>query len=285
MSVGFGYLGPYRLLNCVHTGQTSRLWQAYDDRARKYVAVKTLLDNYRRDREQVQLLKWEYAVGHKLSSELVVNIERYGKDHGSPYLMMEWFAAPNLKQRINRGLDTYAAILPEIIAGMADSVAYLNSTGWIHRDVKPDNFLVADDGTTKLLDFALARREKRGIAKLFAGKGKPQGTASYMSPEQIRGKAVDSRSDVYSLGCAMYELLAGRPPFTGVSVSDLLNKHLRAAPPPVTIANGNVTPELSSLLQQAMAKDPARRPESSQKFAKLVKNTRPLRRVTKKVEE
>ena len=192
---------------------------------------------------------------------------------------MEWFSAPNWKQRINRGLDSYTDILRNVIVDAAESVAYLNQQGWIHCDVKPDNFLVSDEGQVKLIDFALARRQKGGFSKLIARKTKIQGTASYMSPEQILGKPVDSRSDVYGLACTIFECLTGRPPFTGISVNDLLQKHLQGALPPPLAANSNITPEMASLLHMGMAKSPDKRPQSSTDFAKMLSNTRPLRKM------
>lgn len=272
-------MGPYRLLNCINTGQTSRLWQAYDDRSRRFVAIKTLLDSFRKDSEQVKLLKWEFSVASKLENERVIDIQFYGKERGIPFLVMEWFAAPNWKQRINTGLDSYTNILRDTLVGAAESIAYLNGEGWVHCDIKPDNFLVSDEGKVKLIDFALARKAKGGFAKLISRKSKVQGTASYMSPEQIMGKTVDARSDVYSLACTIFECLTGRPPFTGNTISDLLSKHIRSAPPPLVASNSNITPEMVKLIQMAMAKSPDNRPQSSIDFAKMLHNTRPLRKM------
>ena len=111
---------------------------------------------------------------------------------------------------------------------------YLHEQGWIHRDIKPDNFLVNEEGDVKLIDFALAARERKGLGKLF-GRTKVQGTRSYMAPEQIRGKGLDARTDIYSFGCMLYELVSGRLPFTGVSPEELLRKHLYAPIPVLTV--------------------------------------------------
>ena len=119
---------------------------------------------------------------------------------------MELFAAPNLKQWINQGSRGARAAWPaSSSAKAAEGLAYFHSQGWIHRDIKPDNFLMNPKGDVKLIDFALAVRRKGGLARLFAGKTKVQGTRSYMSPEQIRGQPLDERADIYSFGCMVYE--------------------------------------------------------------------------------
>ena len=226
-----GFIGPYRLLNVVHTGHASQIWQAYHDGKKQIFGIKTLLEKSRRDREEVGYLRWEYAVARTLDHERIVKIYEYETDRGIPYLAMEWFAFPNMKRRIQAGSDKIAHLLSKIIEQSAEALAHSNRIGWVHRDVKPDNFLVSDEGDVKLIDFALAQRIKRGLGKLLATKTKIQGTRSYMAPEQIRGRALDARADVYSFGCTVHELLSGRPPYTGASADELLTKHLKSTPP------------------------------------------------------
>ena len=114
---------------------------------------------------------------------------------------MELFPAPNLKQHHQPGArSTGAACANESFDSAAEGLAYFHSQGWIHRDIKPDNFLMNAEGEVKLIDFALAVQKKTGLARLFAGKSKIQGTRSYMSPEQIRGQPLDVRADIYSFG-------------------------------------------------------------------------------------
>jgi eukaryotic-like serine/threonine-protein kinase len=261
-----GYLGPYRLLNVIHTGQNCHIWQAFDDANQRMVGIKTLLDKFVNDREQARFLRWEYAVGRTLIHPLIIATISLDVDRGTPYLVTEWFSAPNLKQRLNAGIDKIAYLLPKVIERSAEALAYLHKMGWIHRDVKPDNFLVGDEGEIKLIDFALARKQRSGIMKLFAGRSKVQGTRSYMAPEQIRGGSQDLRTDVYGFGCVLHELFSGKPPFTGINSTDLLMKHLRAPPPPLEASNGNVTSEFAQLVRKCMAKNPAARPNSMDDF-------------------
>lgn len=280
-----GYIGPYRLLNVVHTSQTCRIWQAHHDGKRRLFAVKTPVEKFLRDRETVGYLRWEYVVGVKLSHERIVRAYEFDTDRGSPYLALEWFSAPNMKQRLREGIEKIAYLLAKIIERAAEGLAYLHSRGWVHRDVKPDNFLVSDDAEVKLIDFALARRSKRGLAKLLARRSRVQGTRSYISPEQLRGKPLDIRADIYSFGCTIYHLICGRPPFTGASEQELLTKHLKAPPPSLTAVDENIAPEFAQLVRRTMAKDPAARPQSVDDFLTEFRMNRVFRTTPRRPEK
>ena len=259
-------IGPYRLLNVVHTGQNCHIWQAFDDVKQCIVGIKTLLDRFQKDREQIALLKWEYTVGHTVRSPRVIDVYEFGVDRGTTYLSMEWLPSPNLKQKMNAGIDKIFYLYPKIIDEAAQALDHFHKKGWVHRDIKPDNFLVTDDAQVKLIDFALARRRRPAIMKLFARRSKVQGTRSYMSPEQIRGQMPDIRSDIYSFGCMLFEMMADKPPFTGTSSNDLLNKHLFSAPPALEASNQNATPEFAAMIRKMMAKAPAKRPQTMEEF-------------------
>jgi serine/threonine protein kinase len=262
-----GALGPYRLLNVVHTGHASQIWQAYDDAEGCFVAVKTPLERFRRDREHIGYLKREYLVGSKLIHERIIRIFQFGKDQGIPYLAMEWFVGGTMKARLRQGLDMLLPWVPKIVIEATEAVAFFNGRGWVHRDIKPDNFLVGDNGDVKLIDFALAQRKRGVLSRWFLRpRSKVQGTRSYIAPEQIRGMALDDRADLYSLGCTLFELIAGKPPYTGTSTQDLLNKHLKGPLPALENVNPNVTPEFAQLIRWAMQKDPADRPRSTEEF-------------------
>jgi serine/threonine protein kinase len=247
-------------------GHHCQIWRAYQEGRHQTVAIKMLLEKFHRSREHQGYLKREYAAGSAVVHERIVRMVEYGVDHDVPYLAIEWFPAPNLNNRIRLGQTALAPLVPKIVVQASEAVAVFNAAGWVHRDVKPANFLVADDGEVKLIDFALAQRRKSLLTKWFAPKSRAQGTPSYISPEQIRGAAVDQRADLYSLGCTLFELLAGRPPFTASSATELLNKHLRATPPPLESACPNVNPEFAQLIRRAMAKEPAARFRSTEAF-------------------
>jgi serine/threonine protein kinase len=266
------------LLNVVHTGHGSQIWQAYDDAAQRLVGVKTLRETGNYDPEHVRLLRQEYTVGRNIKDPRLIEMYAFGWDRGQPYLAMEWFSAPNMKQRLLQGWDKIAPVIPKIIENAAEALDHFNRLGWVHRDIKPDNFLLTDDGTVKLIDFALAKRRRRGLAKWLTPRMKiQQGTKSYMSPEQIRGLALDERSDLYSFACTIHELVSGKPPFTGTSVNDLLNKHLKSNPPSIEALNSNITPAFAQLLRRAMAKTPNARPETVGDFLREFRMIRVFR--------
>jgi serine/threonine protein kinase len=279
VATGETYIGPYRLLSVLMTGQTSQVWEVLHEEKRQRFAVKTLLAEFRKDREHLGYLRHEYEVGRTLDHDNIIDVHEMGKDRRiGPYIVLELFPAPNLKALIKHEGKAIQWMIPRIVAESAAGLAHFNAQGWVHRDVKPDNFLVDEEGHTRLIDFALAQKPKKGIAKLLGGKSKIQGTRSYMSPEQIRGKSLDVRTDVYSFGCTMHELLAGKAPYTGISANDLLTKHLRAAPPSLITADKNVTEEFSDLVRRCLAKTPEDRPESVTAFMNELRGIRVYRR-------
>ena len=271
------YLGPYRLLNVVHTSQVGQIWQAYHDGKKQMVGIKTLQEKYRKSREHVGYLRWEHKVGRSVVHPRILEIYGFEVDRGTPYMAMEWFPSANMKQRILQGIDTIRHLVPKIVDQAAEALAYFNVQGWVHRDIKPDNFLVADAGDVKLIDFALARRIRRGLLAWLAPKSKIQGTRTYMSPEQIRGEALDQRADVYSFGCVLYELLSGKPPFTGSTQQELFNKHLKSPPPKLETIDSSITAEFAELARRCIAKNPAERPYSIEDFLGELRRMRVFR--------
>lgn len=229
-------------------------------------AIKLLAGENARNKEEIAFLKHESQVGRGLTHPNVIKLFEFGSDGDFVYMVMELFPAPNLKTLINQGIEALQPHAAAILRGAAEGLAYFHSQGWIHRDIKPDNFLVKLPGEVKLIDFALATRRKGGLARLFATRTKVQGTRSYMSPEQIRGQALDERADLYSFGCMAYELLGGKPPFTGATTNELLNKHLRAPVPPLQASNQNVSDDFAQLARRMLAKKPEDRPESMGEF-------------------
>ena len=174
---------------------------------------------------------------------------------------------------MQRKYENYCVFLPEMLPQMVEALAILHEAGWVHRDVKPDNFLFSEEQGVKLIDFALAKQIKGNpIAKLLGFKSVPQGTPSYMAPEQILGKQVDGRADLYSLGCTFFEILASRPTYTGVNQNELLQKHISDPIPSIRARNKNVTPEFAVLLQQMMSKDPNDRPKSARDLFLVLRN-------------
>ncbi len=272
------FLGPYRLARLIRVGSSCQVWEAVDDQNQERYALKVLRNDNRSNKAANAELKFEYEVAKTMTtSNRVIKVHDFRVESGSAFLVMELFSELNLKQALRRGSDNIAYLLETIIEQAAEGLYFMHTKGWIHRDIKPDNFLVGRDGETKLIDFTIAEKKKKGIAKLFY-RTRVQGTRSYMSPEQIRGQVLDERADVYSFGCTLYEAATGKPPYTGSTPNDLLNKHLHAQVPSALVSNENITNEFSDLMKRMIAKRPDDRPTTMWDFLKEFRVTKIFRK-------
>lgn len=266
-------LGPYRLNRLIHAGNSSQIWEATEGSAR--VAIKFLRGDFRENKAELAIFKNEYDIGEQMSHPNIIKMLKLDMDAKIPYFAMELFSTISLKQALRHGTESIGFMLDKIIVRATEGLSYMHSKNLVHCDVKPDNFLVNKDGDVRLVDFAISQKMKTGLAKLFSGKVKNvQGTMSYMSPEQIRGQTLDQRADIYSFGCTLFELVTGKPPYTGSSPNELLNKHLSAAIPSPLVANENISTEFTNLLKVLMAKKPDDRPPSMWEVLKTVRTVR-----------
>jgi eukaryotic-like serine/threonine-protein kinase len=258
-------VGGYRLLNLMMTGQSSQVWEVVEISSHRHFAMKILLPEKMNDGEQRRLLYHEANVGKKLAHENIIKIVHISKDPKTHYFVMEFFPAGSLKLRLVRKQTEFTKDhAHEIFKKAATGLAYMNATGWVHRDVKPDNILVNNSFEVRLIDFALAQRIEKPslLGKLFRKKGLVQGTRSYMSPEQIRGEPLDGRADIYSFAASCYEIVTGRPPFRGANNQDLLTKQIAEKPLSPQLYNPDVTDDFSSLLLRMLAKRREDRPKT-----------------------
>ena len=263
------FFGPYRLTRLIRSGSTAEVWEAVEEHEQKRYALKILKTSHCNDRAEIAALKHEYNVGQDLlNSPRIIRILEHRVANDRPFLVLQLFSELNIKQALRRGPDSLAYMLNKIIEQAAEGLYYMHTRGWIHLDVKPDNFLVSRDGETKLIDFTITEKKKKGLSKLFHRSGLARGTRSYMAPEQIRSKVCDERTDIYSFGCVLFEMATGKPPYTGDTPNDLLNKHLQASVPSPIVHNSNVSRDFADLTKRMMAKDPAARPQSMWDFLK-----------------
>jgi len=268
MSKTRDFLGPYRLARLIRAGTTAEVWEAIHDHDQKRFALKVLRRQCRDNKAEVALLKYEYTVAKDLVSPRIIRVHEYRVENGVPFLVMQLFSELNMKQALRRGPESLAFMLKKIIEQAGEGLYYMHTKDWIHRDIKPDNFLVSRDGETKLIDFTIAEKKRTGLSKLMYRAKTVQGTRSYMAPEQIRGKLCDERTDVYAFGCVLFELCAGKPPYTGSTPNDLLSKHLNASIPSPIVYNDNVSKEFANLVKRMMAKKPDDRPATMWEFLK-----------------
>ncbi len=280
MVSGRDFLGPYRLVRLIRSGQTCQVWDSVKDTTREHHALKVLLKDHIGKKDQINFLKHEELVGKPLDHKYVIKIFEFNFSHGLPFLAMELFHAKNLKQELRENKANSAYNAEAIIRRCAKGLLYLHEQGWVHCDVKPDNFLVGLDADIRLIDFALAQKIKKkgGIGSFFGGRSRSiSGTRSYISPEQILRKPLDQRADVYSFGCVVYEILTGKPPFAGVSPDDLLQRHLSGAIPNVQANNKSISPKMADLISRMLSKKPEGRPETLQVFLEEFKRIRVYR--------
>lgn len=273
MSVRKDILGNYRLLRLIRAGQTCQIWESFDLRDERRVAVKTPVPDHRENPDEIAYLKHEVEVAQNFKHPNLIEVYEFDMDRNYPFLALQFFNSKNMKQSMDKRGHSYMHLATEILSGAAESLRYMHEQGWVHCDVKPDNFLVSESGEVKLIDFAISQKPKTGLAALFGGRRKVQGTRSYMSPEQIEGKNLDYRADIYSLGCVIFEFLTGRTPFTGVNPDELLLKHLKAPIPQLVAANPDLTPEINTLVMKMMAKKREDRPLQMKDVAKELRNT------------
>ena len=274
MSIGKDFIGPFRMLRLIRSGTTTQVWEGLREGEKERVALKVLLADFRRDKFEIDQLKHEARVGTQLNHPNVIRIYEYYEDQGYPLLSLQLLSARNLKIEMRERPEVLAENMAVVINGAAKGLAHLHEKGWIHCDIKPDNYLADEQGSVKLIDFSIARKAKgKGLMGLFPNKTKTiQGTRSYLSPEQIRRKHLDTRADIYGFGCMLYEMLSGRTPFTANTPDELLSKHLSAPIPNVQSVSGAST-EMAELIMKMMAKKPDNRIQTMHDFIAIFRKT------------
>ena len=250
--------GRYELLDVLGRGGMGVVYRARDRRLDRVVAIKVLPLDSAQDPTSVARFEREALAAAALTHRNIVAVFDSGRDDGTRFIVMERVAGKSLAQLIaERGafaVDEAVAICVQV----ASALEAAHAAGIVHRDIKPANLMLDEHGTVKVLDF--------GIVRLAGGASLTQaatvlGSAAYLAPELSRGSRADARSDVYALGCVLYELLTGRPPFTGEQPAAILSQHISSRPRPPELLNPAVPPRLADLAMTMLAKDPGDRPQ------------------------
>ncbi len=257
-------LGHYRIQRSLGAGGMGEVYLADDTRLHRHVAIKVLLDDARSDPERRERFAREARAAAALSHPNIVTIHSVEEDGGRLFLTMEYVDGKTLTDVIPRhGLPLEKLLA--IAVPLADAVAAAHERGITHRDLKPANIMIASDGRVKVLDFGLARLREEAPAPgttmtaQLTGDGRILGTAAYMSPEQAAGRAVDSRSDLFSLGILLFEMATGQRPFNGDTNMSILSAIMRDAPQPISQLRPDVPRELGRIVKRALQKDPEQR--------------------------
>jgi beta-lactam-binding protein with PASTA domain/predicted Ser/Thr protein kinase len=228
-------------------------------------AMKTLLPQISRYASFVDRFRREAQAAARLNHHGIVSVYDSGTDGDTPYIVMQYIEGRTLADFLGSGKTLPSKQAATIAQEIAEALGAAHAHGVIHRDIKPANVMITREGKVLVMDF--------GIARLISGpETAPQtsavlGTASYLSPEQAQGHSVDARSDIYALGVVLYEMLTGRPPFTGDSPMAIAYKQVNATPPAPSSANPDVPPELDAVVMRALSKNPANRYQTGQEFA------------------
>jgi serine/threonine protein kinase len=268
-------IGGYKVQNLLQSGQSSQVYEVVEVASLRHFAMKILLPEKMKDAEQRRLLFHEAEVGKKLAHPNIIKIHEINRSPTAPYFTMEFFPSGALRTRLrNKQFDFLREQAEKIFKQTATGLAYMNGSGWIHRDVKPDNILVNGLGDVRIIDFAISYRPPTGMAKWFGRKGKAQGTRSYMSPEQIRCKILDARADIYSFGATVYEILTGRPPFRANSAQELLEKHIKETPVNPRQHNQEITEDFAALVLRMLEKKKEDRPSDFHEILIAMRNLR-----------
>jgi serine/threonine-protein kinase len=255
-------IGHYRVLSEIGQGGMGVVYRAHDERLDRDVAVKVLPEEVAGDPERLARFEREARAVARLDHPGVLAIHDFGHDEGVTYAVTELLEGETLRDRLRPGGMGWEKAA-EIAAAVAEGLAAAHGKGVVHRDLKPENIFLTSDGRVKILDFGLARLvlpvDREALTATHApaatAAGAVMGTVGYMSPEQVRGEGVDARSDIFSLGCVLYEMLGGRRPFQEASAAGTLAAVLRDDPPPLI----GVDPRVARLVARCLHKSPAER--------------------------
>jgi tetratricopeptide (TPR) repeat protein/predicted Ser/Thr protein kinase len=276
-------IGAYQIQAPLGEGGMGVVYRALDTKLNRPVAIKLLSDDLA-DAAARRRFQREAQTASSLNHPHIVTVHDVGEFNGRQYLVTEFVDGGTLRDWAQATTRTWRQIV-ELLIGVADGLAVAHAAGIVHRDIKPENILVAKNGYAKLADFGLAKlweaTDTRAVTRtLSAGRTRPGmivGTIAYMSPEQAAGQPVDARSDIFSFGVVLYELLAGRRPFEGATDLERLQALISRPAPPLAELSLNVPADLRNVVEKALEKDPAERYQTARE---LVVDLRPVTRIT-----
>jgi Tol biopolymer transport system component len=267
-------LGPYEIVAPLGAGGMGEVYRARDSRLKREVAIKVLPQAFSRDTDRLRRFEQEALATAALNHPNILAVFDIGTNEGSPYVVSELLEGETLRDRLRGGSIALRKTLDYALQ-IAHGLAAAHEKGIIHRDLKPENLFVTKDGRVKILDFGLAKLtqpesgDHTSLPTMTQATeaGVVLGTAGYMSPEQVRGVAVDARSDIFSFGAILYEMISGKRAFHGDTAADTMSAILREDPPDLSETNRSVSPALERMVQHCLEKSPEQRFHSASDIA------------------
>jgi len=261
-------LSHYRILERIGSGGMGDVYLAEDTRLKRRVAIKILTSKFARDPVKISRFEHEARAASALNHPNILTVYDFGSIDSVHYIITEYAAGKTLREHLRYGALPLREVR-NIVLDIAKALSVAHEAGIVHRDIKPENIMIRNDGYVKILDFGLAKiveTKFRENPLVITEPGQILGTPKYMSPEQIRGLAVDARSDIFSLGVVLYEMLTGLLPFDGATVGDVIASVLRNEPLPARELVPDLPVQVDQILDRALQKDPDDRYRTMRRF-------------------
>ncbi len=263
-------IGNYEIIEEVGKGAMGVVYKARDLTIDRIVALKTIRlpdTSTANERELIARLKQEAQAAGRLNHPNIVVIYEYGEENGIAFISMGFVEGRELKSYMDSGEKFSLETICDIMSQTLDALAFSHKNNIIHRDIKPSNIMIMANGHVMMTDFGIARLESSELTQA----GATMGTPNFMSPEQCMGQRVDGRSDLFSAGVVLYQLLTGEKPFDGPSIASILQKIITVEPLPPSQLNMMIPVEFDAVISKALAKRPAERFPSVVEFAAAIK--------------
>src|SRR5271165_3518407 len=263
-------LGPYEIQSPLGAGGMGEVYRAHDSRLDRTVAIKILPTSFAADHERLQRFSQEARAAAALNHPNILSIFDIGDDNGTPYVVSELLEGETLRARLQKAPVPLRKAMDYALQA-ARGLAAAHERGIVHRDLKPENLFLTEDERVKILDFGLAKLtrpendagEEAPTVQVNTEPGQIMGTVGYMSPEQVRGKAADHRSDIFAFGSILYEMLSGQRAFRGETPADTMSAILKEEPAKLSETARNVPPALERMVRHCLEKNPAQRFQSA----------------------